>query len=104
MSDRGMMKWNSFNALIAHGSNIEKMMLERKKIPKPILSYDQLEELNELISLALLDEREVEIVYYHLGYILIHEGLIKNVDLYKRELVFSDINIKLENIVGIKLQ
>ena len=104
MSDRGMMKWNAFNALLAHGTNVQKMMVERTKIPKPILSYDQLEELNEIITLAILDNRNIEVNFYHNGYVLSYEGIIKKVDMYTRELIFSDKRIKLGNVLKVKLK
>ena len=71
MSDRGMMKWNAFNALLAHGSNVKKMMLERKKVEKPILSSDQIEDLNLKLMVAVEEEREIQVAFYNKGYILL---------------------------------
>ncbi|QVK21315.1 YolD-like family protein [Mycoplasmatota bacterium] len=101
MSDRGMMKWNSFNALLAHGSNVQKMMLERKKLPKPILSVDQLEELNDLLTLAYLDKFEIVIYYYKSGYIFDHEGVIKKIDQYTKEIIFEGFRVKVLDVIKI---
>lgn len=104
MSDRGMMKWNAFNALLAHGSNVRKMMLERKKIPKPILSSDQIEDLNIKMSIAIEDNREIEVAFYNQGYVLLAEGEIKNVDLVNRILVLPDIRIRLDDLLQIEFK
>lgn len=104
MSDRGMMKWNAFNALLAHGSNVKKMMLERKRIPKPVLSSDQIEELNDKLVLAIEDEREIEVAFYNSGYVLLAEGVIKKVDINQKLLVLPDIKIKLDDILQIEFK
>lgn len=102
MSDRGMMKWNAFNALLAHGSSVNKMMLERKKVPKPVLSYDQIDEMNLKINISVEDNREIQVAFYRGGYVLLAEGKILRVDLVNRLLVFPDIKIKLDDILQIE--
>ena len=72
--DRGMMKWNAFNALLAHGSSVKKMMLERTRIEKPVLSSDQKEDLNLKLQVAIEDNRELEVAFYDKGYFLIIIG------------------------------
>lgn len=104
MSDRGMMKWNAFNALLAHGSNVKKMMMERKRIEKPVLSSDQIEELNDKLRLAIEDSREIEVAFYSNGYILLAEGVIKKIELNMKLLVLPDIKIKLDDILQIEFK
>jgi len=104
MSDRGMMKWNAFNALLAHGSNVKKMMLERKKIDKPILSSDQIDDLNIKMQIAIEENREIEVAFYNKGFVLLAEGVIKRVDLINRLLVLPDIRIRLDDLLQIEFK
>lgn len=104
MSDRGMMKWNAFNALLAHGSNVKKMMLERKKVEKPILSSDQIEDLNLKLMVAVEEEREIQVAFYNKGYILLAEGPVVNVDVYSKLLVLPDIKIRLDDLLQIEFK
>jgi len=104
MSDRGMMKWNSFNALLAHGSTVKKMMQERTKIPKPELSIDQLEELNDLTMLAYTDKRKVTVYYYSRGYIKDCKGVILSIDISSNCLVFDDNKVKFKSIIKMEIE
>ena len=102
MSDRGMMKWNAFNALLAHGSSVNKMMLKRKRITKPVLSVDQIEDLNIKITEAVEEDCSIKIAFYKAGYVLLAEGKILRLDLINRLIVFPDIKIRLDDILQIE--
>lgn len=103
MSDRGMMKWNAFNALISHGDNVKNMFEERKKIAKPILTEDRLEEINYKLELAVTDFLEIKIYYYQRGFIEEEIGKIKKVDIYTRLVHINNEKIKLDDIIQIDL-
>ena len=45
-------KWQPFDALEGYQRSLRQVEYERKKIPKPVLSEDALEELNDLIIYA----------------------------------------------------
>lgn len=102
--DRGMMKWNAFNALLAHGSSVKKMMLERTRIEKPVLSSDQIEDLNLKLTVAVEDNREIEVAFYDKGYVLLAEGRILRIDLTTQSLVLPDISIRFDNIIQIEFK
>jgi len=97
-----MMKWNAFNALLAHGSSVNKMMLERKRVIKPVLSVDQIYDLNIKITEAVEEEREIQVAFYKSGYVLLAEGKILRLDLINRIIVFPDIKIRLDDILQIE--
>ncbi len=102
--DRGMMKWNAFNALLAHGSSVKKMMIERTRIEKPILSSDQIEDINLKLQVAIEDNRELEVAFYDKGYVLLAEGKIMRIDVNNKLLVLPDIQIRFDNIIQIEFK
>ena len=97
-----MMKWNAFNALLAHGSSVNKMMLERKRIKKPVLSVDQIEDLNIKITEAVEDGRSIQVAFYKSGYVLLVEGKILRLDLINRLIVFPEVKVRLDDILQIE--
>lgn len=64
MNERGMVKWAPFNAVINGKTVLLTIMEEKSKINKPILSEDQIIELENIIIDAYQKSIDVEITYY----------------------------------------
>lgn len=87
--DRGIVKWSPFDALVGYHSLLEEMKYRLGKKAKPILSEDAYEELNQKLIAALQETREIEIRYYHDGYIRFTFGTIQHVDYANKKIVLS---------------
>lgn len=104
MSDRGMMKWNAFNAILSHGASVQELMYERNKTARPILTEDALEELNLNLETALRDESEVVLIHYHKGYLYEEEGLISKVDPYEKTIHINNRIFSIYNVIKIEIK
>ncbi|MDD3113356.1 MAG: YolD-like family protein [Candidatus Izemoplasmatales bacterium] len=102
--DRGIIKWAPFDALVGYHSLLEEMKYRLGKKEKPRLSDDDLEELNRNLMQALKESREIEIRYYHDGYIHSTFGKLKKVDYANKQLILTTFEtLEAENIVEITL-
>lgn len=80
--DRGFIKWQPFNAVVPSKYVIDS--LEREKIvQKPVLSTEQIDNLNELIIEAYYGQYIVKIEFYEENKITSLEGVIKKIDSVK---------------------
>lgn len=66
---RGMVKWAPFATLPEQFETIQRYIMDQNKIDRPILSEDQLTELNIKLHEALQRLRPVKIRYYNDGFI-----------------------------------
>ncbi len=64
MLDRGMIKWQPFDSLISSKEVINSILVEKNKINKPILSMDQMEDLNQKIYESYYNQSLVIIKYF----------------------------------------
>lgn len=102
--DRGIIKWNAFDALVGYSSMIEEMRYRLGKKEKPVLSDDVYEQLNRDLTLAWQNHQEVEIRYYHDGYARFTFGTIRKLDFTNREVILSTYErLKAEDIIGLNV-
>lgn len=66
---RGMIKWAPFATLPEQFETIQRYIIDQNKITRPILSDDQLTELNIRLHAALQYAKPVEIKFYNNGFI-----------------------------------
>ncbi|ATY57457.1 TPA: YolD-like family protein [Staphylococcus argenteus] len=66
---RGMIKWAPFATLPEQFETIQRYIIDQNKITRPILSNDQLAELNIRLHEALQYAQPVEIKFYNNGFI-----------------------------------
>lgn|SRR5690554_2861185 len=101
--DRGFIKWQPFDALNTFREKIDELYQNKQKVSKPLLSSDQLTDLNYAISEAIYLDKEVEITYYEAGLIYKVYGYIEKIDKYKNELKLAKITVKLTDINNINI-
>ncbi|QWI17378.1 YolD-like family protein [Bacillus wiedmannii] len=77
---RGMVKWQPFASMPEQFICIKDMIQEQKKIPRPILTQDAKERIENKLLISYLGEEEVLLTYYKDGY------------LYKNYITVADIN------------
>lgn len=66
---RSMVKWAPFATLPEQFETIHQYMIDQNKIDRPVLSDDQLAQLNIRLHEALQKSQPVNIKYYEEGYI-----------------------------------
>jgi len=89
--DRGIIKWAPFDALVGYNQMIRELKLSLGKKDIPLLSDDQLEELNRNLHIAYNNQLEISIHYYQLGYIKETYGKIKKIDWIHQFIVLSNL-------------
>jgi hypothetical protein len=103
--DRGIIKWNAFDALVGYSSMLEEMRYRMGKKERPVLSDDDYEQLNRDLNHAMQEHLEVEIRYFHDGYARFTYGTIRRLDYAKREIVLSTMErLKADDILGLAIQ
>jgi YolD-like protein len=79
INDRGMMKYQGF-FMTEHSELLKKAKRDYKRVEKPMLSQDQIEEFERLISESLQLHTELEITHWKDGFFEKELGQIKKVD------------------------
>lgn len=103
--DRGIIKWNAFDALVGYSSMLEEMRYRLGKKPRPVLSEDDFTEMDRKLQEAVATERDIELKYYHDGYIRFTFGTVKKVDFTRREITLSTWEkFQAEDIIEINFQ
>ncbi|PZH93349.1 YolD-like family protein [Staphylococcus aureus] len=66
---RGMIKWAPFATLPEQFETIQQNIIDQNKITRPVLSDDQLAELNIRLHEALQYAQPVEVKFYNNGFV-----------------------------------
>ena len=102
---RGMVKWQPFATIPEQYERIQQHIKNQNKVDKPILSDDQLNELNNTLIEKLYLNPSCEIKYYSNGYIKEIKGDLQKLDSLENKLYINVehtlIKIDLLNIVDI---
>jgi hypothetical protein len=99
-TQRGMKKWQPFNALEHYDDYIYSTYKIKEQISKPILSEEQTNEINE--NLSKYNHDEVEIIYYKQGEIFKTKGIINKIDVPNQSLTINKNKIFFSNLLKIK--
>lgn len=103
--DRGIMKWAPYDALVGYQPMLSEMRYRLGKKDKPVLSDDALEELNRQLQEAIMTKQEIELRYYHDGYVRFTFGTVKRIDYVKKQVILSTWEKFLaEDIIEIRFQ
>lgn len=104
IKDRGNIKWSSM-MLPFHVDELIIYSQKDKKIQKPILDNQFLEEMNYIISEAFANKKKVIIIYYKDNNFINYTGLIDKIDCYNHKILLNNDNqynsLFLSNIVKI---
>lgn len=99
-SQRGMKKYEPFDALEGFNEMIMEAMKESTYIEKPLLSEEQIEEIN--YKLTSYNRDFVKVKYYSLGEIKEVEGIINSIDYLNKKLKIKNTTIFLTNLLDIQ--
>ena len=88
MSDRGMKKWAPYKSLPEQEKYLKKLKEEQEKQVRPEISYDEMEEINEI--LVNYAGEEVIIAYWRNEKINTVSTTIKKIDVDNKKIVLPD--------------
>lgn len=98
-TQRGMKKWQPFNALEHFNEYISESYKEKNLLKRPQLSQEQIDELNN--SLTIYNHDEVNITHYKQGEILQTKGIINKIDVPNQVLTINKTKILFMNLLKI---
>lgn len=102
---RGIVKWNAFKTMPEQYERLEQYAKDQNKIERPILSNDQLSELNDTLAFKMFHDPHIEIGYFDNGYIQKKKGYIHKVDNHNGILqMYEDgilLNVDMKDITSI---
>lgn len=99
--DRGMIKWQPFDSVISGKSIINSINQEKNKVNKPILSEEEIINLENKIIEAFYCKNKITIKYYTNGYIKTIEGKIKKIDHVSKIIYLNSITLLFNQILAI---
>ncbi|HCY7803782.1 TPA: YolD-like family protein [Staphylococcus aureus] len=83
---RGMIKWAPFATLPEQFETIQQYIIDQNKITRPVLSDDQLAELNIRLHEALQYAQPVEVKFYNNGFVDLVRLTIYRIDAINYEI------------------
>ena len=101
MHNRNEVKWAPFNSLINGNKLINELEKENKKLPKPILSEDQLNEISQKLIDAITTKSVIKVKYYQNGNIYLIKGIINYFNKQKNSIIINNKLVYLTQIIDI---
>ena len=80
-----MKKWAPYKSLIEQDVYLNKMKKEKEKISKPIISSEEAENINEILT--NYQGEELEVSYFRNSEILTEKIIIKTIDVVNKKLI-----------------
>ncbi|KAA0766383.1 YolD-like family protein [Bacillus sp. SH5-2] len=87
---RGMVKWTPFASMPEQFAGIREIIKENAKVPRPIVTKDAQERIENRLLISLLGEEELLITYYEDGYILTNYFTIVDIDPLEKVIICTD--------------
>ena len=99
--DRKMMKWMPFNALLEQGDHLKELLTARNQEEKPILSDDQLAELNYDLERAYISQEAIEVTYFKNYKRHKINGHIHQIDIQNKMVIINSEGLYAEEVLKI---
>lgn len=97
MSGRGMKKWAPFASLNEQSIYLNKMLKEREKVSKPLISNDVAMEINEILT--SYHGQVVNITLFEDGEIIDIKAKISRIDVNQRAIFIENNKLEFKNIL-----
>ena len=105
INDRGMVKWAPFDSLMSSKKICYDILEEKSYQIMPILSDDELNEIENIILECFYNKEFIEIIYYYNGKFYKKTNKIKYIDKYKRQLILKDdFILYFKQIIKVKIK
>ena len=85
---RGMIKWKPFNALL-NNTDINDILKKRNMITNPIIMEDRIIEIDNLLKIAINENKIIKIKYFDKGKLKYISGNIRNINLIEKYILIS---------------
>ncbi len=101
LRDRGMVKWAPYKSLTEQEDYLEKMEEEKNKVDKPLLSDDELIELDTKLS-TYNRGNPISIEYYDYGFIKTVDDYLDYIDTINKRIVLKNrMSIPVSNVLSL---
>ncbi len=100
-NERGMKKYLPFSSLIEQESELNKMLYEKNKVEKPLISNECAIKINDILKNYNPDEDYTFKLFFD-GYIYKYTGKIIKVDTNNKKIFFKEFSLPLKNILDIE--
>lgn len=99
MADRGMKKRLPFASLVEQQEYLEKMLYEKNKIARPLVSVERARKIDTILK--LYPDLVLNFELYIDGYLYKYKGKIKHIDKNKKIIYFDEFFLPIRDIVDI---
>ncbi|ETT81790.1 YolD-like family protein [Bacillus mycoides] len=104
---RGMVKFTPFAALSEQFEGIQEIIKEKNKVTRPILTDEEKELIENMLSCSLLSEEEILITYYEDGYLLSSYMTVVGIDQQNSAVICTDafynkMTLRFSKIIDVK--
>ena len=89
-SNRGMVKWQPFSAIIPGNYLVNKILSTKNKIKKPELSEEQLKEIENFVLTSYTNQEPFHFYYFNNGKILSKYSFVKEINSISKKILLSD--------------
>lgn len=89
-TNRGLIKWAPFSAVTPGTYIVNEVLNKKNKVKMPILSEDQIIEINNKIITAFNNKDVIRIKFFKGGKYYIKQGIIVNIDKNFGKLLLND--------------
>lgn len=87
---RGMIKWQPFASMPEQFAGIRFIIKESTKVPRPIMTQDVQERIENRLLTSLLVEEEILITYYEDGYVCTNYYTVVDIDPLEKIVICTD--------------
>lgn len=91
-SGRGIVKWNAFKTMPQQYEILDQHIEDQNKLDMPLLSDEQLQEINEKVHEKIQKNRVADISYWENGYVYTVQCLINKIDILEGNMIIKNID------------
>lgn len=99
---RGMIKWKPFNSLL-NNRDINEIIMIRNKVEKPIIMEDRISEIDNLLKVAIKENKEIKVKYFDKGELKYINGNIRNINTIEKYILINSIRIYFKNLIKVDI-
>lgn len=101
MSERGMKKYLPYASLIEQGDYLKKMVYQKNRIERPLVSIDDAKRINAIL-VNFNQNKSYLFTLYIDGYLYKIENKISKIDIHEQALYLEDFAISLKDVIDIE--
>ena len=90
MSNRGIIKWQPFSTVASSNTLINEVLKKKNRLKMPILSEDQISNIENKILNSYKLQIPIRIKYYKNYSIFLKEGIISKIDINSKKIFINN--------------